>query len=232
MKKTLIFAITILTIVSTSCKKGCTDDAANNFDSSVSKDDGTCEYAPKITLNGAKSIELSVGETYVEFGATAISKEGVYAEVTIDNSSVNTSATGVYEVVYSASFNGDQSIETRTVSVVVDQSTYIGDWDCSSDCGTTVFPVDGSRTIVAGAIDSQINIEGFFTILGGTVSANISGMDITIPTQTIPVTGGSIIVSGSGVLSNTGNSFTIDYTYDNTIPIIGGSGSCTATYSK
>lgn len=232
MKFLLISAIAISTMSINSCKKGCTDDAANNFENSAKKDDGTCNYAPVITLNGSKQIVLNIGESYVELGATAISKEGTSANVTVDNSKVNMNATGVYEVVYSATFNGDVSTATRTVEVMVSQSTYTTDWDCTSDCGTTSFPVNGNRTIVAGSTSSQINIEGFFTLLGGTVTANISGMDIIIPEQTISVTGGSVTLSGTGVLASTGNSFTVDYDYDNTIPFLGGTGSCTATYAK
>lgn len=214
------------------CKKGCTDDAANNFENTAKKDDGSCFYAPTITLNGDKQVQLSIGEAYVEFGATAISKEGVYADVIIDNSAVDVNAAGDYEVIYTASFKDDVATATRTVEVLVNQSTYIAGWNCSSDCGATVFPVNGNRTIVAGATSTQINIEGFFTLLGGTVTAEISEMNIVIPQQTISVTGGSISVSGAGLLDGSGNSFTVNYDYDNTIPFVGGTGSCTATYTK
>ena len=226
-----LFALT-LTLSVSSCKKGCTDDAANNFDNSSKKDDGTCDYAPLITLNGAKEVTINLGGVYTEQGATAMSKEGVYADVFIDNSKVNTNESGVYEVIYTATFNDDVATAIRTVNVTVSQSLFVDSWTCSSDCGATVFPVNGTRAVVAGTNSDSFIINGFFTLLGGTVTVNFSGMDIIVPEQIISVTGGNITVSGTGTLAGDGDSFTIDYNYDNTIPFVGGSGSCTAVYTR
>jgi hypothetical protein len=50
--------------------------------------------------------------------------------------------------------------------------------------------------------------------------------------QTIPITGGEITFSGNGTMTATGNIININYTYSNTIPFIGGQGTCVATYTK
>jgi hypothetical protein len=41
-----------------------------------------------------------------------------------------------------------------------------------------------------------------------------------------------VTFSGVGTINDQANTITITYTYDNTTPIIGGSGTCVATYTK
>src|SRR5699024_2218344 len=78
------------------------------------------EVAPEITLNGDNPMELEVGDTYEEPGATA--EDDVDGDVTdaIEISGeVNTDEAGTYEVVYTVSdAAGNTATETRTVHVV------------------------------------------------------------------------------------------------------------------
>src|SRR5699024_8259621 len=78
------------------------------------------EVAPEITLNGKNPMELEVGDTYEEPGATA--EDDVDGDVTdaIEISGeVNTDEAGTYEVVYTVSdAAGNTATETRTVHVV------------------------------------------------------------------------------------------------------------------
>lgn len=222
-----------LLVFGTACKKkGCMDSAATNFSSEAKKSDGSCVYAPEITLNGQASVTLSVGDNYIELGAVAMNEDGSTAEVTVDNSSVNTNAVGTYTVTYTASNENGTATKTRTVVVEINQSTFIADWDCSSDCSTTQFPVDGTRSLIAGASENEFIIDGAFTLVGGQIVCQISGTTITVPFQSISITGGSIDVSGSGSINASGTAFTINFDYTNTIPFIGGTGSCSGTYTK
>jgi CTP synthase (UTP-ammonia lyase) len=68
--------------------------------------------------------------------------------------------------------------------------------------------------------------------VGGTANATINGASITVPEQTINITAGNIIFSGVGTMNPEGTIVNITYTYENTTPLIGGSGTCTATYIK
>ena len=71
-----------------------------------------------------------------------------------------------------------------------------------------------------------------FNLIGGTATATISGSNVNIPQQTVDATIGQITYSGTGSMNDQGNIIVITYTYDNTAPLIGGSGTCTATYVK
>lgn len=208
------------------------DDTAENYTSEAKKDDGSCVYAPTITLNGQATITLSVGDTYTDLGATAENADGSSATVTVDESDVNTNAVGTYTVTYSASNEHGTAVATRTVIVEINQSTFLADWDCVSDCSATQFPVDGTRTLIAGTSSGEFIIDGAFTLVGGQINCQFSGTTITVPNQTVAITGGDVTLSGSGTINSAGTEFTVNFTYDNTVPFIGGQGTCSATYTK
>jgi hypothetical protein len=73
---------------------------------------------PVITLNGASTIYLSVGGSWIDPGATAIDAvDGPIYKIMVSGS-VNTTITGTYYVTYSASDNsGNQASVTRTIIV-------------------------------------------------------------------------------------------------------------------
>lgn len=234
MKTTKLFlgALVIGALVTTSCKKkGCMDEAATNFNSEAKKDDGSCTFTPDIKINGDASITIAVGTTYDELGATATNKDGSSVDVTI-TSTVDNTKTGTYSVTYSATNENGTATAIRTVIVVIDQSTYLGEWSVNSDCSSTTFPLAGTPEILVGATANDINIDGFFTLAGGTAVGTISGNTITIPNQTINITVGDITFSGTGTMNASGTEIVIDYVYDNTTPLVGGQGACTATYTK
>ena len=80
---------------------------------------------PVITLNGAASISLNVGETYTEHGAIAIDNtDGDISAKIITTGSVNTSVAGTYTITYTVSdVAGNVSTVTRIVTVVEAQTT-------------------------------------------------------------------------------------------------------------
>jgi len=248
MSKYLLLII-VASIAMVSCKKeGCMDPLAVNYMEEAEKDDMSCNYAPFITLNGADVVTLSVGDVYVDAGAVASNGDGSAVPVATDASSVNTSVAGSYTVTYSATNEFGTSTASRTVNVAIGQSNWGGNWTVSSACGTS-FPLNVSPTILLGAGADEITIDGMFSISipaipiilpsglniasGGVATATINGNVITVPNQTYDIAGiGSITYSGTGIMNSTGDQFTIDYTYNNTLPSIGGSGTCTATYTK
>lgn len=234
MKKTLLLLMLGLGVVSiTSCKKkGCTDNGAVNFNSKAKKDDGTCLYKPFLTLNGAAQVTINVSASYTDAGATATNKDGSSVAVTTDNQ-VDSSTVGTYYVNYAATNANGTSTAKRRVDVVIGAENWTGvSWALTSTCSGTQFPVSGSPSITAGATATDINIENFFNLVGGTATGTINGAAITIPEQTINITIGDVTFSGTGAMNATGTQIQITYTYDNNAPLIGGNGTCVAIYDK
>ncbi len=233
MNKTIsLLAVTALLFgTATSCKKkGCTDSNAVNYSTEAKKDDGTCKYGPTITVNGNNPETISVGSIYSDAGATATNKDGTAATVTSTNN-IDVNTAGTYTVTYTATNDNGSATATRTVNVVIGMDNWVVDWEVTSDCGTT-FPLDALPVITEGTSANALVIDNMFNTVGGTAYATINGNNITIPTQTIDFTFAQVTFSGIGTINDQANTITITYTYDNTTPIIGGNGTCVATYTK
>ena len=234
MKKILfLVCVGLAATTITSCKKkGCTDNGAVNFNNKAKKDDGSCLYKPIIKLNGQTSVTINVGSSYTDAGATATNKDGSSVTVTTNNQ-VDTTTVGTYSVNYAASNSNGTSTAQRTVKVVIGAENWTGPtWGLTSTCSATKFPVSGSPTISAGATAADINIGNFFNLVGGTATGTINGAAVTIPQQTINIQLGNIDFSGTGAMNASGTQIQITYTYNNTTPVIGGSGTCVAIYDK
>ena len=230
--KNLILLAAIASVGLMSCKKkGCTDPQAVNYNSEAQKDDETCNYIPAIAITGSANMDVTLGSTYSDPGATATNKDGSSVTVTSDLSQVNTGAVGSFVVTYTATNEHGTATATRTVNVVIGQDNWLGTPSVTDDCNVALFPVSGSPTITAGATTSDLIFDPMFTLVGGTMNATVDGSDITVPQQTINVTTGDIIFSGSGTMNVNGTQFTIVYNYENTTPVVGGTGTCTVTYS-
>ena len=239
MKKfTYLFVISVLMFGTQSCKKkGCLDSSAANYNDEAKKDDGTCVYTPVITLIGATDTTICVATEWADPGATAANIDGAIVTV-MDNSTVDASEVGVYTITYTATNDNGTTTVIRTVNVVVNQDSWLGDWSVSDNCGGgTGLALNGSPNIIAGGNEEQILITEFLSgVTGsyGTAICQIDGDAITIASASDGAPGGlgDINYSGFGTMNSNGLSFTITYTWQNTTPITGGSGTCSATYSK
>ena len=223
--------------ISSCKKKGCTDASAANYSEEAKKDDESCVYTPVISIIGSADMTVALGSTYVDQGATAANADGALVGVQ-STSTVNTNLVGVYQVTYTATNNNGTSTATRTVRVAVNQESYVGEWATTGDCaGQTGMALNNDPTITAGATSDEILITDFFngiTNTYGTAIAFLDGDEISIPQAQDGAPGGlgDIIYSGFGTMNEDGQTFTITFTFQNTTPLTGNSGTCTATFTK
>jgi hypothetical protein len=236
MKKISLLLVLSLSLFALSCKKkGCIDETAINYNADAKKDDGSCEYdtsKPTITIIGDNPATVEIGATYEDEGATAVNFDGSSVTVTADESDVNTSAAGSYEVVYTASNTNGTSTATRIVNVVLSADVYIGDYSNENDCGLTGFPLAGNSAVIAGPAENEVIIDNAFNLVGGQIIMTVDNQNISVPFQTQNITVGDLEFSGSGVMNSDGTVMTITFDYNNTTPVVGGSGTCTATFTK
>ncbi|RKE98899.1 putative secreted protein (Por secretion system target) [Ichthyenterobacterium magnum] len=140
--------------------------------------------APVIVLNGSSTIDLDVGSTYTELGATAsdIIDGDITGSIIIGGDVVNTSLAGAYVVTYNVSdAAGNAATEaTRTVNVIPDTTA-------------PVIVLNGSSTI-------NLDLGGTYTELGATASDNIDG-DIT----------SNIVVEGDVVNTSLAGTYVVTY---------------------
>jgi len=122
MKKSIICLVSLLslTLGFTSCEKP------------LSGEKTSITYYAEIVLNGDENMVVAKGSTFVDPGFTATMKgEDVTDKVNV-NSDVDTSASGVYSVVYSiVNADGFLASTTRTVFVLDLNDPVEGFWACT-----------------------------------------------------------------------------------------------------
>lgn len=170
MKKTIskiMTALVAVAIIATSCGK---DDTSN----------------PVITLNGDKNIEIDLGATYTDNGATANDEEDgdLTSQITVSGT-VNTNQVGVYEITYSVSDEaGNTTTETRNVYVKAAKLAGNYNYTFSSSVVTTPMssPADMDAINVVASSNSydQILIPDFSAFDGLQITATVSGTKIYV----------------------------------------------------
>jgi hypothetical protein len=161
-------------------------DAAGNVAAQVTRTVNVVQdtTAPVITLIGASVIDVNVGDTYTEAGATATDDfDGdITTSIVIGGDSVDTNTAGTYTVTYDVSdAAGNVAAQvTRTVNVVQD----------------TTAPV----ITLIGASVIDVNVGDTYTEAGATATDNFDG-DITA----------SIVIGGDSVDTNTAGTYVVTY---------------------
>lgn len=183
---------------------------------------------PVITLLGDDPMEIALYSPYSEPGATA--EDDVDGELTdmIDiTGTVNSDILGDYTITYTvADERGNTTSIDRTVSVVIMRENYTGSWAVAqgSDCPFT-WTSGTTQNIAAGSSVNEIVFNDFYGGLGGSLTANISGQNLTIPSQN-PLSLGE--VAGTGVINNTAGEIILSLTRSTLL----GDETCTLTYAK
>lgn len=145
--------------------------------------------APVITLTGASNINLFVGETYTELGATATDNvDGdLTSSIIVGGDTVDTNTAGTYVITYNVSDAAGNAATQVTRTVTVEQDTT-----------APVITLNGSSNV-------NINLGGTYTELGATAIDNLDG-DVTA----------NIIIGGDTVDTNTAGTYIITYNVSDT----------------
>jgi hypothetical protein len=187
--------------------------------------------APTLTIVGDSTITLCLGGLFTDPGANSVDAydEDISSEIE-SLGAVDVDSIGSYTIEYTSTDKNDNvSVLSRTVNVVVCVDNLLGDYSVDDDCGNQLAD---THTISAGANNNEVIIDNIVTLVGGQVIGLLSGSTITISEQEIDLTAGKFTISGTGTINSNATEIVFDYTWDNSIPFIGGSGTCTATYTK
>lgn len=185
---------------------------------------GPDTVAPVITLNGASTIDLNVGETYTELGATATDNiDGDLTSSIVTSGSVNTNIAGAYTVTYSVSdAAGNNTSIDRTVNVNADTTapliTLNGPSNITLELGeayneqgaTATDNVDGNLTssiVISGSVNVDIADTYTVTYSVSDAAGNNTSATRTVivnPDTTVPV----ITLNGASTITlNVGDTY-------------------------
>ncbi|MBT8246026.1 MAG: DUF5011 domain-containing protein [Winogradskyella sp.] len=151
------------------------DAAGNNASATRTVTVNPDTTAPVITLNGASTINLNVGDTYNEQGATATDNiDGNLTSSIVTIGTVNTNVAGTYVVTYSVSDAAENNASTtRTINVIADTVAPVITLNGLATVNLTV----GDSYADAGATATD-NIDGNLTssvVVTGSVNTNVAG---------------------------------------------------------
>ncbi len=166
------------------------------------------DIQPVISLVGANEQTVSLGQDYVESGATAMdNKDGDISDDIVISGMVNNNLKGEYRMFYDVedSEGNKAATATRYVKVVNDADFMIGTYSAVPTCMGTMTTQPYNTTITASTkINNQIFIR---RVLNGVedqpVIATLDGDALTVPTQSIgmhTVAGSAALVSGNFLL--------------------------------
>jgi len=145
---------------------------------------GPDTVAPVITLNGSTPVNLTIGDSYTDAGATATDNvDGdITANIVVGGDIVDTNTVGTYVITYNVSdAAGNAATEvTRTVNV-------------NPDTTAPVITLNGASTV-------NLNLGGIYTDAGATATDNVDG-NISA----------NIVIGGDTVDTNTAATYLVTY---------------------
>jgi hypothetical protein len=174
---------------------------------------------PVLTLLGENPVQITVGDTYTDAGATAIDNvDGDLTDVIVVTGTVNTAIPGTYTLYYNVrdTANNEAPEQTRTVNVVL-----------PADTTPPIITLNGSTTI-------NLNMGEPYIEFGATAVDDVDGdisANISISAMTDPITPGTYEMRYN-VSDAAGNAAaevtrTVNILADTTVPVITLNGSAT-----
>ena len=197
-----------------------TDDATNTSTKTRTVTVVADTVPPVITLNGAASINVNLGATYTDAGATAVDNADGNVNVT-SSGTVNTAVEDVYVITYTATDAANNtSTKTRTVTVAT-----------VADTTPPVITLNGLSTL-------SILVGSSYTDAGATAVDNVDGSIAVSTTGTVNTsTPGTYTITYTATddANNTATKIRtviVTATPDTTAPVITLNGSATISLSQ
>lgn len=233
-----------------SCKdneSGCTDPKADNYSFNAVLDDGSCLYNGRtleevlnnggFTQGGGDTIYVGCMDTSAfNYDPKANVSGPCYFIGCTDSSAVNFDPKATISNANDCIYAGctDPNAENYDPRATIDDGScidirqkFVGDWTVTTDCGFA-FPTSGNQNIsIVNGTQNEILFSPF--ILGGDATGSVSNrtqVSIGLTNQ------GPYAYSATGTINAAQDEIILNINYDNSIPFIGGSGSCIATYEK
>ena len=173
---------------------------------------------PTLTLNGSATVNLNVGDTYVEAGASAsdIEDGNLSGSVVIGGDTVNTGAAGTYIVTYNVTDSGGLSAPqvTRTVNVnappvitvLGDNPATVGQGQVYNDAGATASDLEDGNLTGSIVTDNPVDTStpgGYvvtYTVTDSNGAQDIETRNVTVGANQAPtITGQSVIATDEDV---------------------------------
>lgn len=153
---------------------------------SCTKDDVT---APVIALKGDATVDVVLGTTYTDAGATADdATDGDLTSSIVTDNAVNVNIAGTYYVTYTVSdAAGNSATKKRTVNVKNSLSNYTGSYGATDDYSANGAGIDATwtETITASStVNYELAFSRFAFYTGCALKIQVSGSTISGTTQT------------------------------------------------
>ena len=184
---------------------------------SCEKDDTT---PPNIALNGSSFVQVALGKTYKELGATASDKVDGYLSPVVTGY-VNTAQLGNYIITYSViDAAGNTAKATRTVNVYLSSGNLAPNLYNVSDTIKSGMGASTIKTYVSRCSKSLSDSTKIYLTNFGNFASADSVTAVITPTGTVTIASQQLIgtsdqgqVSGQGYVSSDATNFYITYTF-------------------
>jgi hypothetical protein len=147
---------------------------------SCTKDDTT---PPVITLKGDATVDVVLGTTYTDAGATANDdKDGDLTASIVTNNAVNANLKGTYTVTYTVSdAAGNSASKTRTVNVKNSLQNMDGSYSASDDYNSDgTIDYTWTETITSSStVNNELVFSKFANYTGCNLKIDVSGTSVS-----------------------------------------------------
>ena len=136
--------------------------------------------APVITLTGSSTVDLVVGDTYTDAGATVTDNKDTGLTVTVIGATIDTSAAGTYEITYNVTDAAGNIADEKTRTVTVTDAVRFEANDTNVTDLTTKLVWDKTASETCTAPKSVPTVEQFQSIIDYTKGSKVQVAPVAV----------------------------------------------------